>query len=40
MLVRKEGKKDVGKLLSLELEISVLVLILCRTIYGRIESLP
>lgn len=38
----QEGReeKGVGKLLSQELEISVLVLILCGTIYGRNRELP
>lgn len=40
MLTRKVGKKGVGKLLSQELEISVLVLIFCRAIYRRIREPP
>lgn len=39
-LARKTGEKRVGKLLSQELEISVLVLIFFGTIYGRLREPP
>lgn len=40
--VGQEGREEKGvdKLLSQELKISVLVLILCGTIYGRTRELP
>lgn len=38
ILARKAEEKGVGKLLSQELENSVLVLILCGIVYGKIRE--
>lgn len=39
-MARKAGEKGVGKRLSQELEISILALILCGMVYGRIREPP